>query len=531
MAFDLKAILRLDDKFSGPMAKVARQTARTEKAMDTLAKSTTKAEKSADRTGRSFGKMGGDIGSATKGLGVLTGVLGGVAAAYGVARGAAAIAMKTFESTVLEAAKFEQSNVIIGAMFDDKKLAKQYTDMVDRITVKSPILDSQSVFANSKSFISLSKSTKELEKMWGLAERMAAIDPVQGVEGSVMALRELFSGDSMSMVERFEMPRQIMNEIKKLPIEQQLVKLDEYFNKIGLTTKVVDAMGGTTLGLWARVREQFALVLRDMGAPSLEVISGFLSNLIAKLEGGDFSKAANVGAKIIQNILTGLTNTATTLINWFTGLTQREDWKKATSLSAKVGFIIEDLFAKFEKWLDGGGNEKIEKVAAVTTEFLGAALTAAREPLMSAGTEMGKAIGKGVIEGAVEYMKENAWKVITAAGSIATNSNPIKVLPTPKSIIKKGARYINDRWFGGEKSHNGGLGRVPYNGYSARLHKDEMVLNRGEAAEYRAQKQGKGGGNTYQFNVTLGGGSTEQQAEQLFDLFVKKVEQAGGAGA
>lgn len=34
---------------------------------------------------------------------------------------------------------------------------------------------------------------------------------------------------------------------------------------------------------------------------------------------------------------------------------------------------------------------------------------------------------------------------------------------------------------------------MPYSGYNARLHKDEMVLTRGEAAEYREQQRGGGG--------------------------------------
>ncbi|CAM3640692.1 hypothetical protein [Mesobacillus zeae] len=523
MAFDLRAILRLDDKFSDPMRKITRQTARTEKAMDTLARSTTKAETSANRAGRSFDKMGGGIGSVTKGLGMLTGALAGVAAGYAAVEGA----KKVFEATVLEAAKFEQSNVIIGAMFDDKKLAKQYTDMVDRLSVQSPILDSQTVYGNSKSFITLSKNTKELEKMWKITERLAAIDPGQGIEGAVFSLRELFSGDALSIIDRFEMPRKIMNEIKSLPLEQQLVKLDEYFNKIGMTTKLVDDMGGTTIGLWARVREQFALLLRDMGAPSLEVISGFLSNLIAKLEGGDFSKAANVGAKIIKNILTGLTNGATSLINWFTALSNSEEWKKKTTLSAKVEWIITDLFAKFQSWLDGGGREKIQKAGEVAVQILGTALSSSQGPIIEAGVKIGTAIGKGVIDGAIKYVKDNGWKI--------ANLNPTNAVGSYSGKLgKKAVGWVKDktsRWFGGESSHNGGLDRVPYNGYSARLHKDEAVLTRGEAAEYRAQKQGKGVGNTYQFNVTIGGGSTEQQAEQLFDIFVKKVEQAGGAGA
>jgi TP901 family phage tail tape measure protein len=77
-------------------------------------------------------------------------------------------------------------------------------------------------------------------------------------------------------------------------------------------------------------------------------------------------------------------------------------------------------------------------------------------------------------------------------------------------------------------SHASGLNRVPYDGYIARLHKNERVLTSNEAKGYN----GKGGGNTYQFHVQMHGtGSTEKDAEKLFELFVRKVEAAGGAGA
>lgn len=44
-------------------------------------------------------------------------------------------------------------------------------------------------------------------------------------------------------------------------------------------------------------------------------------------------------------------------------------------------------------------------------------------------------------------------------------------------------------------SHASGLDRVPYDGYIAELHRDEMVLTRPQAAAYRAQEQSGGGGS------------------------------------
>lgn len=549
MAFDLKAILKLDDKFSDPMRKIARQVAASEKAMkglnDAAGRTGTATGKLRDSMGRFANEGTRSIGKMKLSLGGLVGAIGGVAAAYAAVEGA----KKVFESTVLEAAKFEQSNVIIGAMFDDKALSKQYTDMVDRFAVNSPIMNSQEMYGSSKSFIQTSKNVKDLEKMWSLTERMAAIDPIQGVEGSVFALRELFSGDSQSMVERFEMPRKIMNEIKKLPLEQQLSALDKYFNKIGMTTKLVDEMGGTTLGLWARVREQFSLVLRDMGAPSLEVISGFLTKVIGKLEGGSLDRFANVGAKWIKNILTGLTNSAMGIYEWFDALTSSEQFKKKTTLASQIKFVIEDVFNRFSSWMETKGKDQLTRAAAFMLEVIAGGIDAAQEPLQVAAKSIGGALGSGIVEAMktefhnsmvgfldsnplgkinnwlgqdLGYQLAEKWAGVTGYSEKKSKKSS-KSPGTSKSSKKNTYRPI-----AGQRAHNGGLDYVPYDSYPALLHKGETVLPREEANNRR---NGRGGGITIAKLADQIIIREDADIDRITDGIVRKLISAGEAGA
>ncbi|WP_127485927.1 hypothetical protein [Neobacillus mesonae] len=100
--------------------------------------------------------------------------------------GGAAAAKKIFDETILAAAKYEQNTVTISAILNDKKAAKQYMQLVDKFAIDSPIMNSQDMLENSKSFLTtIGKDMKMLEKAWSLAERMAAIDPVQGTTGAV----------------------------------------------------------------------------------------------------------------------------------------------------------------------------------------------------------------------------------------------------------------------------------------------------------------------------------------------------------
>lgn len=534
MAFDLRAILSLKDDFSSPMRKVGRQVAKTQRLIDKMGQSTDKSASAATKAGRQYSSFGKNVSGLNRGLGGLTTTLFGVAGAYAAMN----TSKKIFDSTVLEAAKFEQSNVVIGAMFDDKKLSEQYTKMVDRIATKSPVLDSQNMYGSSKSFITTSKDLKQLEKMWGLAERMAAIDPMQGVEGSVFALKELFSGDAVSMVERFEMPRKIMNEIKKLPLEKQLVELDKYFNKIGMTTKLIDKMGGTTLGKWAQVKEKFNMIMRDMGQPALEPLVGFFDNLLARFDSEDFARFGRVGGRIIENVVSGLTKSAVSIYDWFVNLSNSDKWKQQTTVYGKVSFLIEDISEKFTDWYKDEGKEKLEKASRTVLETVAAVIDSSPK-LVDAAAKLGKSIGAGLIEGFNETVSDSF--ILSVLGGSKT-----QIAYAKKKGSKMGKDYLTDKFKdhlrsrGKEtdgkkeekgKSHNGGLSYVPYSGYSATLHKGETVLTRGEARDYR---EGKSGGNTYQFgNIVLNGvgGDLEKAADKLLDIMAYKISVSGNAGA
>ncbi|WP_110928773.1 hypothetical protein [Bacillus massiliglaciei] len=488
---------------------------------------------------RSLGSAGKGFGSAIKGFGLLAGAIGGVTAAYLGVEGA----KKIFDATVLNAARREQSNVIIGAMFDDKKLTKQYTNMLDRFSSDSPVMNSQDMYGNSKSFITVSKNVKQLEKMWSLTERMAAIDPVQGVEGSVFALRELFSGDAVSMVERFEMPRKIMNEIKKLPLDQQLTRLDKYFNSIGMTTKLIDEMGGSALGLWAQVQEKFQLVLAGMGEPSLKIVKNFLVNILDKLQNGELNRFANVGARWIQSILTGLTNESMRVYDWFDALTASEEFKSKTSLSAQVKFVIEDLFNRFSGWMNTTGRDQLEKAMKFVIDVGASALSDAQGPLVEAAANIGIAIGKAMASNASkELLTASLWNL----PGMPTIKYGMKLWDGFTGIFKSSSKSSGKKSSGSKSSSksntsvapaprraaSSGLKYVPYDSYPMSLHKGERVLTSEEARRYKGGGGGRGtvviNGGIHLHDVA---GNMEKSADKFLEIITRKVMAAGEGGA
>lgn len=497
---DLVARLTLRDQFSAPMRQARREMRNAQREADRLSRIMDDNSRIFGRFGRHAGNVTNGVRALTSGFGSLVSRINPVALGFGAIATAAVGAygaMKVFNATVGEAMKMQQSQFVITAMFDDEKLSSQYMKLMDEIAIKSPILDSQTMYGNSKSFITASKDLNQLEQMWSLAERLVASDPQQGLEGAVYALRELFSGDSKSIVERFEMPRSIMKDIKNLPLDQQLSQLDQYFNKIGLTTGLIDKMGSAALGMWAQVKERFQLIMRDMGEPSLVAVSKFLQGILDRIEGEDMKKFANWGGRVIENMISGLTDNAIRLYDWFVNLTKNPEFQSKSTLTGKINFVVEDIASKLQAWYDGGGKDKIVQFGSDVAQVLIAAMDATDEVFVLGG-KLGTSIYQGIIDGVKKSASESPiGKLINWSYSW-----------TPQEQIKRGINEIKSQpWYPtgkkSEKSHSGGLDRVPYSGYQATLHKDEKVLTAQQAREHRDGSGGSGGVNINIQNMSV----------------------------
>jgi hypothetical protein len=553
MAFNLQAILKLNgNQFTNTMRKIANQTEQANRQTKRFTDSQgrmrdefgrfVKTSGGASGTMRSFGRS---LTSPLKGIGSLTTGIYGLVGAYAAVTGA----QKAFNATIGEAARYEQSAVMIKAMMGDAQKAKDYIKMVDSFAVNSPIMDSQTMMSTSKGFITASKDIKTLEKMWSLAERMAAIDPVQGVEGAVFALRELFSGDAISMVERFEMPRAVMNDIKKMDLSKQLFELDKYFNKIGMTQELIDEMGGTTLGVWAQIKEASNVILRTMGMPALNSIRTFITGiskamnpfegiggmdnaLMQKLDPEAYRVAfenhmkierfKETGKKIIKSVTDGLISAASSIGEWMKRIQADPEFQAKTTLFGKVKFIIEDIYQRFLAWLEDGGRAKIEKTTADLIQIVIAGLEASIENILPVAIQIGTAIGQGILTG-VKKSAVTSWlgNLVRDPIGFAVNEG----LNLTNKVTGRKSRWnvwgyedqrkkIEASYAPKPPKKNGGVKFVPKDGAEYSLHRGEMILPRGEADNYR---KGKNGG------IVISGNTFNVRKESDIDAIAYKL--------
>lgn len=292
MAISLSAVLSVTDNMSRPLRSVNRQ-------MDTMRHSTSSLNRYTGHLGatsvNSFNNM-------SSGASHVTGKIATLAAGVATAVGAA----KLLDKTIGEAMRFEQSEVLVTAMFDDKKLSKQYTKMVERLAQDSPIMDTSTMMGSSKAFVGITKDLGSLKKAWNIAEKLSVMDPEQGLQGAVYAMKELSSGDIVSMAERFEMPKKALNAIKGLSFNEQLAGLQAYLDGVGITDKTVAQMGNTTMARFNQISEKAQSFFRKIGTSGNNAIGDALGGILDNLDDKKLATWAQQADQVVGSAITNI---------------------------------------------------------------------------------------------------------------------------------------------------------------------------------------------------------------------------------
>lgn len=320
MPVNLSAVFRVQDRGSAQLRKIMQQT-------DKLNKSTQQATRASDnyrdaqgrlrnalghfvaesnrasnanrRFSSSLSGVGSSVGSAKSTLSGLQTTILGIASAYITAQGAKSL----FDKTIGQAMDYEQSEAIIRATFQDDGATKKYMDMVDKIAIDSPLLNSGDMFAGSKGLLTLSTDTKQLETAWGIVERLIASDPTKSIDDAIRGMRELSSGDTISLREVFNLDKNILNDVKKLSFEDQLKGIDKALTKMNITQNTVEAMGKTSKGLWTQITERADKFFREVGGEGNSVLGKQFTKALEALDKVDLSELANnIGSKLASGI-------------------------------------------------------------------------------------------------------------------------------------------------------------------------------------------------------------------------------------
>ncbi|WP_025717906.1 phage tail tape measure protein [Paenibacillus sp. 1-18] len=172
------------------------------------------------------------------------------------------------------------------------------------------------------------------------------------------------------------------------------------------------------------------------------------------------------------------------------------------------------IAAKLVGYLAQGITFLIDNVVRPMLPTLGEAFSAAWETVKPILKFMEAAID--AVASAIEYAykKWQEFKNSDAAQVLSGNFS----LGMPEAFGGNGVIQVERPSANG---HAGGLDRVPYNDYPARLHRDETVLTKHEASEWRDQQRGKGSNGGIVVNMYGTTIREDADIEKIARAFVK----------
>jgi hypothetical protein len=185
---------------------------------------------------------------------VLAGIAGGVAAQTMVELSQAAgmvsdALIGAAESGFAYNNSMQQVNTRLVALLKDGALAAKVLADIRTEADKTPF-GFQEIARSAASLIPLARQANEpLMDLVRTAEILAASNPMQGMEGAAYALREAMGGDFLSIIDRFDLPRQTIKKLR----EEGLSNIEVVrgaLKELGFDMDLVGGMGQTLEGRW-----------------------------------------------------------------------------------------------------------------------------------------------------------------------------------------------------------------------------------------------------------------------------------------
>ncbi|MGP0579200.1 phage tail tape measure protein [Paenibacillus peoriae] len=234
--------------------------------------------------------------------------------------------------------------------------------------------------------------------------------------------------------------------------------------------------------------------------------------------------AAEFTAKYTPQITAGIKRAVTYARDYLNkNFINNPEFQKLPTLQSKVDFTFGKLKELFDVWWNNGGQKQTHDVAENVTRFMLDTFEAAVPRMAQIGLKLGWALASGILDGldplkqAEEHLGNQDWlnnffdasnkylpefmggvpdsqleshNAQRRAALGNTNGTPTSMLASPIQTVKDATSSP----FKNATGRAGGLDRVPYNNMPIRAHKDEAVLTKHEASEWRDQQRGGGSG-------------------------------------
>lgn len=140
-----------------------------------------------------------------------------------------------------------------------------FTDMADAAANLTPVAKTSEV---------------ALEDLVRQAEILAAINPTEGLTGATFSLREALSGDWVSIVDRFNLPRKRINELKEQGVPAMEI-ISRTLNEMGIDYGLVSEQGKTVSARWDQMTDKLKMMAGQATKPIFDRVSLELDKMSA----------------------------------------------------------------------------------------------------------------------------------------------------------------------------------------------------------------------------------------------------------
>ncbi|WP_428830448.1 hypothetical protein [Clostridium tetani] len=231
---------------------------------------------------------------------------------------------KGIDLTIGGAAKLEQQLITISGMLGNKDVGKAFFGELNKYANIS-VYGLKEFNTITRSFIQFTKNTDNLMKLNKTAEKLAFLDPTQGLEGAGFALKEALSGDFMSVRQRFGFGKA---DAEILKASKSMDDFINKFNKLlaskGATDKAMEEFNKSAVAQMNNLKSNVETAFSQSAKTGLETIKPLLSKINEGFKNGSyqsFFNGINTGLSLITNGIVEMIDIAQYVGNVF-----RDNW-------------------------------------------------------------------------------------------------------------------------------------------------------------------------------------------------------------
>jgi hypothetical protein len=175
--------------------------------------------------------------------------------AQGVARQLAS--MFALPTAIAFTQQVQRTNLLVRALSGSEELAAKRMDELRKLADRTNQSFVQLTSSATQLLPAIGRNNVDLSQTVLLAQRLALLDPAQGIEGASLAIRELLSGTTTSLAMRFELPKAQLRDILEQAggDPQKIINgLDQMVAQMGITEQTIVDMGASGINAFSKLK-------------------------------------------------------------------------------------------------------------------------------------------------------------------------------------------------------------------------------------------------------------------------------------